>query len=331
MVPRVEEAKFLGIWLDRKLKRNIHLDRLISKGRKIADIITMLLGLWWGSHPTLLLRIYRSMFRGAVEYGSHAFCMETCSLKFLKFKRLMHRIISTALGYRISTPINVMFSEACELPLNICFICLAFKCAIKCFSNQTNPVTHYLECLAFASRRRSDKLNLLKTFFIFERYTQFRYLRNVIFSSLTPPDSLLNYYAAIYRPTIDTNLHHLVSKDDSDAEIQQIFLAHRERFCNSLMEIFTDGSKSLKNCRAMAAVYLPHIKAAITHKLSISIFSAEALALFQTIKFTSEDATIYTDSLIVLKAIESFSTKNNNYLISRIKQKLFEKDHRIST
>jgi len=49
------------------------LKSLIAKGTSIARIILSLSGSWWDAHPSILLSLYRSVFRDSIEYGAQVF------------------------------------------------------------------------------------------------------------------------------------------------------------------------------------------------------------------------------------------------------------------
>lgn len=73
IIPRVNIHCFLGILLDHNLNGRQHLKHLIGKGRKIADIVSTLSSITWGSHSGLLLTVYKATFHSAVEYGCQFF------------------------------------------------------------------------------------------------------------------------------------------------------------------------------------------------------------------------------------------------------------------
>jgi len=84
-VPRVNSVRFLGIILETNLSGKGHLRYIIRKGSILLDIITSLTSTWWGSHPHLLLNLYRSIFRSSIEYGCHIF-------KFHRNKTLFNKL-----------------------------------------------------------------------------------------------------------------------------------------------------------------------------------------------------------------------------------------------
>lgn len=118
-IPRTPSTRFLGVWLDEKLIGKAHLQYLITKCRKLVDIISSLASVKWGSHPTLLLNLYKATIRSVIDYGSQIYQFKGNSQQFLTLTRLQYRALRTALGLRISTPINVLLNEAREPPLHI--------------------------------------------------------------------------------------------------------------------------------------------------------------------------------------------------------------------
>lgn len=106
-------TKFLGITFDYKLSFDQHFASLLKKLNKTLNIIKFLRGTWWGAHPYILLTIYRALIRSCIEYGCLIFCFKNEKL-FSKIETLRNSAIRLALGYRMSTPINLMLAESCE-------------------------------------------------------------------------------------------------------------------------------------------------------------------------------------------------------------------------
>jgi len=69
-IPIVDSVRFLGVTLDHRLSDALHLRFLLVKGHRVLNIITSLSGVWWGAHPSLLLSLYRLIFRSSIEYGA---------------------------------------------------------------------------------------------------------------------------------------------------------------------------------------------------------------------------------------------------------------------
>ncbi|XP_071582342.1 uncharacterized protein [Temnothorax nylanderi] len=150
-------VRFLGIILDPQLTGAQHMDAVINKARKVADVISALRGVWWGSHPQLLLNIYRAVLRGYIEYASHIFSLKS-SPKFHRLEIIQNKAIRACLGYRISTPINTMFAEAKEPPLRLRLQHLASKYLIKSLSITNHPVIEAMFQLAITAQDRPPDL-----------------------------------------------------------------------------------------------------------------------------------------------------------------------------
>ena len=83
---RVQSATFLGFTLDPKLSGKEHLKTLVNKGRNLTNILAVLAGTKWGSHPSLLLTLYRAVFRSGIEYGCQVFKLKGNKTEFLTGK-----------------------------------------------------------------------------------------------------------------------------------------------------------------------------------------------------------------------------------------------------
>ncbi|XP_071575291.1 uncharacterized protein [Temnothorax nylanderi] len=104
-------AKFLGVWLDNKLSFNRQVQELRGKVSRANSIIRYLCGVSKGMEVNTALMLYKSLVRSITDYGSFVFFPRQPSLQ-LKLERAQFMGIRTALGYRNSTPNNVIVAEA---------------------------------------------------------------------------------------------------------------------------------------------------------------------------------------------------------------------------
>jgi len=161
-IPQVSSVRFLGVILDSRLNGKEHLNSLIKKDNCVANIITSLTGIRWGAHPYLLLSLYRSIYRGSIEYGAQIFNLNKNRSLLLKLYRQQYRIIRAALGLRQSTPINVLLCEAREPPLNLRFIYLTSKFILKNLARKSNLVIRSLYMLNMEARTQFARNYLIK-------------------------------------------------------------------------------------------------------------------------------------------------------------------------
>jgi len=188
-VSKVSSVRFLGILLDPKLSGKIHFQYLIRKGSALVDILASLAGTWWGSHPHMFLNLYRSVFRGAIEYGCQILRLLNNKSTFVKLERLQYRAIRIAMGYRMSIPINIMLFEAKEIPLKLRFNYLMHKFLVKCFARLFNPVIRRLDSLRLTllSSHWVNRVRLLRIFPLFRIFISLQSIRASIYSSAFLP------------------------------------------------------------------------------------------------------------------------------------------------
>jgi len=340
-IEETDRIKFLGVILDRKLSGKAQAASLITKGNKIANVILSLSGIWWGAHPSLLLSIYRSIFRGSLEYGAQIFDLGSNKGLWLRIQRIQYRILRIALGLRQSTPICVLMSEACEPPLKLRFDMLTSRYVYKCFSRHYNFVVRSLRRLEIASSRSnsSTRALLIKKIPSFKAYIMQKHVLDSIHRTMTPPLYSFTYQASMALPDYHSFCFSASKNKPSTMNGPNKTLSNTEmlsefrKFSSSLVKegisIYTDGSKS-EDSPVGAAVYSPDLGLALKHKLpaDASIFSAEAWAIYQAFilleSSQSDSATIFSDSKSVLDALSSPQrNNNNNYLIPLCRSKFY--------
>jgi len=163
-------------------------------------VILSLSGTWWGAHPSILLLLYRSIYRSSLEYGAQVFSPFNNQGLWLKILRIQYRIIHTALGLRQSTPICVLLSEACEPPMKLRFELLTSRYIYKCLSRRFNLVVRSLRGLEIASMNmsRSKRAQLLKRIPTFKTYILQKHVRDTIHRTVAPPS--LSYEYQVFIP-----------------------------------------------------------------------------------------------------------------------------------
>jgi len=258
IVPKVDSVRFLGITMDSKMTGKGHIRFLVRKGAAIVDILTALAGTWWGSHPQLLLNLYRSIFRGAIEYGCHLFRFNQNKTIFNKLERLQFRAIRIAMGYRISTP------------------CMR-KFLTKSLARKFNPVIDSLESMKNTPCNRKKRIYLIQSFPIFRQYLYIHHYRSIVHSIPFLPYFFFDYDTATLEilPCMDM---YPVDRDLPNEVINKIFLDKSAPYSTDAVTFFTDGSKINKDLPSGASVYSPDINLNIAHRLpaATSVFTAEA-------------------------------------------------------
>ena len=137
----VAEHKFLGLIWDSQLTFHSHIKNLLTRCRKDLNIIKVLSYSNWGSDTKTLLKVFRALIRSKLDYG----CMVYMNAKFkkdLEDLNVLHRqAIRLCLGAFKSSPIESLYVEANEPPLELRRKELAMRYGLKIKSNPNNP-TH---------------------------------------------------------------------------------------------------------------------------------------------------------------------------------------------
>ncbi|XP_018405977.1 PREDICTED: uncharacterized protein LOC108782257 [Cyphomyrmex costatus] len=327
-IATAHSVKFLGVILDSGLTGKEQLMALTSRGNATAKIISSLSGVWWGSHPRVLLTLYRALFRSAIEYGAQVFAYENQSTLFLKLERIQYKIIRLAMGYRISTPINVLLYEAKECPLKQRFNLLTASFLYKCWSGTYNLVKEGIKNMDCTADSVVKRIKALKSSPTYNRYAIHHEDLQKVFHSVSSPEFTYDYETFIHEPLCKFDMSS-VDKDSPPELIALRFKQHAEELiANSEVSLYTDGSKIGENGSVGAAVYSPEEDFRTACKLpeAFSVFSAEAWAIREALVYVSRrgknSAVIFTDSQSVLAAISSGHYSQPNYIVYQIKNLL---------
>ena len=137
-IPVVEEAKFLGLIFDRKLSFIPHIHALKTKCLKKLNLLRVLANTDWGADRRVLLRLYRTLIRSKLDYGSIVYgSARKTYLKMLD--TIHHQGLRLALGAFRTSPIESLLVEANEPPLKIRREKLAMNYITKVKANPSNP------------------------------------------------------------------------------------------------------------------------------------------------------------------------------------------------
>ena len=78
-VPVQTEAKFLGVTFDHRLSWKPHIDNLVTRCKRVTNLMKSLTGSHWGASKTGLLSVYRSLTRSKLDYGCQAYYAASAS------------------------------------------------------------------------------------------------------------------------------------------------------------------------------------------------------------------------------------------------------------
>ena len=323
-----EKVKYLGLYLDYKLSWNDQATYTIGRATKLLNVLKALRGTWWGGHPQILLTAYTSLIRSTIEYGAFLINISNPSLKN-KLQIIQNQGIRLALGYRNSTPINVLHAESKIPHISFRIQYLSDKFIIKLISNEQSSFLKKINNLN-NNLLMTDKHNIHKSYPLIKSFRELSSLtQNKIEKYSHPIPYDYEYEVTIDTPNIDTKTGIKIKKSKNiPEEFNKIF----HKTLTTTYSIFTDASKKSSTNHTGLTYYAPSTNTKQQFKTlsQSSIFSAEALAIIMAIHHINssdkKNATIFRDSLSVLKAIENFNpikTKNTSHYIMDIKSLLY--------
>jgi len=254
-IPVVDSVKFLGVTLNRTLGGAPHLRSLLVRGNRVSSIITSLTGVWWGANPSLLLSLYRAIYRSSIEYGAQVLKLHRNRTLFLKVQRQQYRIIRSALGLRQSTPINVLLAEACEPPLELRFALLSSRYMYKCFARSSSLIIRSFRRLEIESAYslRLKRIQLLRSVPTFRPFMLQKNALQLIHRSVTPPLFSYNFSSIFPIPqyaSFDILDSLPLSKNKklaiSAVEACKRFKEFAAPLVNGGISLFTDGSRRIE-------------------------------------------------------------------------------------
>ena len=134
----VKEAKFLGLIWDTKLTFEPHIKYLKARCQKSLNLLKVLSRTQWGADRTTLLKLYRSLVRSKLDYGFIVYGSAS-KTALAKLDPVLNQGLRLSLGAFRSSPVESLYVEAHEPPLEIRRDKLALQYVLKLKANPENP------------------------------------------------------------------------------------------------------------------------------------------------------------------------------------------------
>lgn len=320
-IPVVDQAKFLGVIFDKKLSFVPHIKALRTKCLKALNLLKVLAHTDWGADRKVLLRLYRSLIRSKLDYGSIVYGSARKSyLQMLD--TIHHQGLRLAIGAFRTSPVESILAEANEpsLYLRREKLSLNFICQVK--SNPNNPANSSIE-------PKYEELYERKPRAI--RPIGLRMKTSIEGSGLLL-DSIKQHTVTetppwtIKTPNVLFKLCDDKKSETSSIEYQSKFSELKSQYPDYI-PIYTDGSKDGDKVGCASVSHLHTYKMRLPDKSSI--FSAEVKAIDLAFRFIasldSKNFIIFSDSLSVLQSLK------NKRLTNPLIQNLLLKHDLLST
>lgn len=294
--------------LDKRLNWNAHVAYIIKKCDIPIRILSCIRGAWWGADPVTMLTLYKSLIRSRLEYGG--FLISPCKPDlFYKLEKIQLKCLRLAMGYRKSTPINIITSESKLMSLAYRFDFLSYKFLLKCLAREKTQLCNVLEDISSLSEQLVYENNFSKSRLV-SNYGEVIPYANLLFKSPMPVFYQMEFNNQFNSINIDLDSGVTIKEArDPAAKFYEIF---KEKMKNNSC-IFTDGSRieTEYNCKVGMANWSydeNFIKGTKLFDVT-SIFSAEAFAILYALKLIinsdHNNFLIFSDSKSNLKALKN--------------------------
>lgn len=302
-INQVDNFKYVGVFLDRKLLMNKHLKEIAASAGKAVNVMRSVAGTRWGVDPKCLDMLYKACIRSKLEYCSFVYPTGKSILPLEKIQWRACRVISGCM--------NSTHTKTLEILTSIEPLRLRFE---KLQSNFLNMIYSHNNPL----REKLGKLDELGVNFMNEK----------------PPDLYQSEDFPFFRQTMwEKNANSIIKlklsgKKDvcSNKEAKIKFNELKEKNYKDCDFIFTDGSK--REEKTSFAIH--HQNEGCNTKIkfnrdNVSIFVAESSAILKALAHMQDEhplttkICIATDSLSVINAIENVkNTFKIHFMIGKI-------------
>ena len=237
----VKETKFLGVIFDQKLSFLPHLKALKSKCLKALDIIKVVSNQEWGADKSVLLKLYRSLVRSKLDYGCIVYGSARPSyLKMLN--TLHHQGLRLALGAFRTSPVDSLYVEAGELPLEHRRLKLSLQYVTKLKSTPSNPAFNCVFRPEYENKylRNTKVISPLGI-----RIKDHLQGCNILIDEINDDDIYDIPPWELPSPTVNLALHSSSKSETHNSEYRQRFLEVNDFYKNeNFVPVYTDGSKT---------------------------------------------------------------------------------------
>jgi hypothetical protein len=129
-IPVVNEIKYLGVYLDRKLTWKAHVTYVQTRCEKGVNLLRMVARRSWGGAQEVCILFYTAYIRSILDYACVWYGAANVSV-LNQLATVQHKALKQALGVMKSTPNMITYAESGEKPLSLPREFLAKKILFK--------------------------------------------------------------------------------------------------------------------------------------------------------------------------------------------------------
>lgn len=299
-----DSIRYLGLIFDQRLRWKKHIDALKIKCTKSLDILKCLSRTKWGGDRTTLLRLYRSLIRSKLDYGS--FIYWTASKNVLKKLDPVHNAgIRLCIGAFKSSPVESLYAESGEQSLYHRRQQLALQYYSRSFQTPDSPVYGYIH------NHNQDQMRT-------DTETFAEYMGTILQTLNAPeisgmPVEHLNDPVWLIPSLLCKDFNPPKKNDINVRAMRRLFHAHTTEKHPNAVHIFTDGSKQDESVGC--AIVTRNFELSRKLQSESSIFTAELLAVYDAAVYVRDSPTegsfvVFSDSQSAIMSVESYNSSH---------------------
>lgn len=327
-----KEATFLGLKLDNKLSFNNHNNELKERVDKRCNILKFLCKVSWGMEVNTSLMVYKSFIRSVMDYASYTYCPADWKGKE-KLEKMQYKGIRIAMGYRNSTPKNVMTLESRLMKIKDRIGYLARNFITRNFIYGRKDIIERVKRMYELSSKDKGKNKIRGCNSLVEAWEVVKRFEKEMENKENLDIYNISYWIMTNKIRVEIEIgKERQKKGCRDGDLLNKFI---QKYMNKdyINIIYTDGSKKENSNSVGVAIVQEEsdwaYHAGINEKTSI--YSAEARVIDMVLDMYSEDCRkhkdllILTDCLSVCKSLNNIRSKPyENDAIINIRKKIFE-------
>ena len=326
----VEEKKFLGLILDRKLNWVPHLKYLRNKCASSINMLRVIVKNNRRTECNKLMNVYRAITRAKLDYGCEVYgSASKTALKMID--PIHHQALRVCTGAFRTSPRESLYVEAKEPSLTDRRKLLLLQYYIRINRIPDSTVMKHMNDTALDNRYRNSRR---KPKSVAYKLRQLCGELDIVIPTITP------FYQCNLGPweipkiVACLELAQHSKKETSEEIYRNHFQEHRH---TADIEIYTDGSKGETGVGAGVVVIKGDHREEYSYKLNnmASVFTAELMAikvgLSNVVKYSNKNCVLYSDSMSSLQAIQSAKVEDKRIgIVYEILERLSQNHLKVS-
>lgn len=320
-IPAKECIKYLGMHIDRRLTFREHLSYLKMECMRRLDLLKTLASTSWGSDRTIMLRLYRTIIRSKLDYGSVAY-MTAREVDLKMIDPVHHSAIRLSTGAFRSSPVVSLYTDSGELPLRLRRSQLLLQFYFRTLNNPNSLTIAYVPDINAGEPEQMEEPGHNSTI---REIIEFHIRKCGIISRVVQQYTIsTNPTWNISEEVFCEGFNCPPKKETPDNVLRMLFLEHVDDLHPGAVRIYTDGSKKgdTVGCAVSSVIGSTQRK---LHPVC-SIFTAELEAINEALNIIESSGlisfVIFTDSKSVTQVLKQYYTTHP--LVYKIIQRIIQ-------